>query len=58
MSNKHITPPTHLPLPLFTLQVKLPDGSSALSKARYLSSTSGGSWCNAAFSFKVCACVL
>jgi hypothetical protein len=35
------------------LQIPLPDGSSALSKVQYLSSTSGGSWFNAAFSYKV-----
>lgn len=28
-------------------------GGSALSKARYLATTSGGSWFNAAFSYKV-----
>lgn len=36
-----------------TTQVKLDDGSSALSRARYLASTSGGSWFNSAFSYQV-----
>ena len=38
---------------LLLLQSKLADGSSVLSKVQYLSSTSGGSWFNAAFSYKV-----
>jgi len=38
----------------FTFQTKLDGGKgpSVLSQARYLSSTSGGSWFNAAFSYK------
>jgi hypothetical protein len=36
------------------LQTELKDGNSLLSKVQYLSSTSGGSWFNAAFSYKAC----
>jgi hypothetical protein len=35
------------------LQTKLDNGHSLLSQVQYLSSTSGGSWFNAAFSYKV-----
>jgi hypothetical protein len=38
---------------LLLVQIKLDDGKSVMSKVQYLASTSGGSWFNAAFSYKV-----
>jgi hypothetical protein len=35
------------------VQVTMDDGTSVLSNAQYMSSTSGGSWFNAAFSYEV-----
>jgi hypothetical protein len=42
-----------VPVSAHALQTKLDNGDSLLSQVQYLSSTSGGSWFNAAFSYKV-----